>query len=71
MFWKGLSKGFVEAGFNTQVCPLSSFTETYGLESDEDEDNNDDEGEDDEDGNGNGESASDGETVESHDELWA
>ncbi|KAH6673051.1 Metalloenzyme, LuxS/M16 peptidase-like protein [Halenospora varia] len=45
---EGLTKGFMETGFKTRVQPLSSFTESYGLEGDEDqgdeEDDDDDEG---------------------------
>ncbi len=38
---QGLVKGFSELGFKTQVQPLSSFQETYGLEADGDEDEDD------------------------------
>lgn len=57
-------KGFTEAGFKTQVQPLSNFTESYGLEADEDEGADEEDEEDDE------EAGSEGETEEeSHDEL--
>jgi hypothetical protein len=46
---QGIVKGFTDSGFKTQVQPLSSFQESYGLEADEDEDEgHDDEDEDDE-----------------------
>ena len=35
---QGITKGFTTSGFKTQVQPLSSFHESYGLEGDEDED---------------------------------
>ncbi|KAE9366409.1 zinc metalloprotease-like protein [Stipitochalara longipes BDJ] len=44
---EGITKGFTTSGFKTQVQPLSSFHESYGLEGDEDEDH-DDEDEDEE-----------------------
>jgi hypothetical protein len=48
---QGIVKGFTDSGFKTQVQPLSSFQESYGLEADEDEDEgHDDEDEDDETG---------------------
>lgn len=43
---QGIVKGFTELGFKTQVQPLSSFRESYGLEADEDEGQDDDEEED-------------------------
>jgi hypothetical protein len=46
---QGIVKGFTDSGFKTQVQPLSSFQESYGLEADEDEhEGHDDEDEDDE-----------------------
>lgn len=48
-FLQGIVKGFTDYGFKTQVQPLSSFQESYGMEADEDE-GQDDEEEDDEEG---------------------
>ncbi|KAH7306100.1 zinc metalloprotease-like protein [Rhexocercosporidium sp. MPI-PUGE-AT-0058] len=65
---EGIVKGFTTSGFKTQVQPLHSFQESYGLEADEEEDQNDDvEDEDDgEDGDSDDETA---DTAESKDEV--
>ncbi|KAK2630019.1 hypothetical protein QTJ16_000839 [Diplocarpon rosae] len=71
---EGIVKGFTELGFKTQVQPLSSFQESYGLEADEDEGPGGDEAEDkDEDGSGEGDSHGEGdsdeEMTDGHDEI--
>ncbi|KAG4434010.1 hypothetical protein IFR05_010492, partial [Cadophora sp. M221] len=59
----GIVKGFTTSGFKTQVQPLSSFQESYGLVADEEEDLSDDV---DDEGDSDGETA---ETAESKDEI--
>jgi hypothetical protein len=44
IFTQGQLKGFTSSGFKTQVQPLSSFHDSYGLEGDEDEDHDDEDG---------------------------
>jgi hypothetical protein len=45
---QGLKKGFESSGFKTQVRPLASFQEDYGLKADEDEEDDEGDEEDDE-----------------------
>jgi Zn-dependent M16 (insulinase) family peptidase len=59
---QGIVKGFTDSGFKTQVQPLSSFQESYGLEADENE------GHDDEDDEAEEDDGTDAETVETHSE---
>ncbi|CAL3963099.1 unnamed protein product [Diplocarpon coronariae] len=60
-------KGFTDLGFKTQVQPLSSFEESYGLEADADEGQGDEAGGEDEDGSEEGDS--DEEMTDGHDEI--
>ena len=67
---QGIVKGFTSLGFKTQVQPLSSFQESYGLEADEEEDPNEEEDEDeedDEDGDDSDDETAD--TADSRDEI--